>query len=106
MTEITLPRRVSVASGDILEPTGLDPYALPWVQGAAQTVPTRTKRKYPEAQTDLREKLAVLKAKRPLKVEEADEPFWGPRRRPSGYRALQNRPTSDPRSSDLEADNR
>lgn len=92
MTTFTFPLRVDIASGEKLDPTGLDPYALPWVQGAAQTVPTRTKRKYPEAQADLREKLAVLKAKRPLKVEEADEPFWGPRRRPAGFKALQDNP--------------
>lgn len=97
-TALTFPIRVDIATGARLEPTGLDPHALPWVQGAAQTVPGRTVRKYAEQQADLIEKLAVLKAKRPAKLEAERDPHWGPRRRTPGYRSLHGRPLPDSRT--------
>jgi hypothetical protein len=42
-----------------------DPYTLPWVEGAEGTLPKATVDRYPEGPAALREKQAVLKAKRP-----------------------------------------
>lgn len=65
MTEIRLPVRVA-EDGTVTYPDKLpfDPYKLPWVTGAEDTLPERTRRKYPNGRTDLREKLKVLKSKR------------------------------------------
>ena len=49
---------------DIRDQTDDDPYLLPWVIGAEDTLPERTRRKYPEGRTDLAEKLKVLRSKR------------------------------------------
>jgi hypothetical protein len=92
MTTFTFPLRVDIATGEKLDPTGLDPRSLRWVQGAALTVPGRVRREYAEQQADLVEKLAVLRAKRPAKLEGDVEPAYGPRRRPLGFRRLQGRP--------------
>lgn len=78
--------------GARLQPTGIDPYSLPWVQGAAETVPLRTRNRYATQLADLREKLSVLKAKRPAKTMDVIVPAWGPRRQPPSYRALHGRP--------------
>lgn len=78
--------------GARLQPTGKDPYALPWVQGAAETVTLRTRRKYAAQITNLREKLEVLKAKRPARTMDVIAPAWGPRKRPAAFRTMHNRP--------------
>jgi len=88
-TGFGLPLRVDIASGQALEPTGLDPYSLRWVQGAASTVPVRTRRRYAEQIADLREKLDLLRSKR---AKDTDVPIFGPRLRPAGFSAMQNRP--------------
>lgn len=61
----TLP--VCVAEdGTVTHPDKLDfdPYLLPWVTGAEDTLTNRTRRAYPAGRTDLIEKLAVLRSKR------------------------------------------
>lgn len=89
-TGFDLPLRIDVASGERLEPTGLDPYSLPWVQGAASTVPLRVKRLYAERLADLRERLSVLRSKRTKDTD--DFPAWGPRRRDQRFVALDQVP--------------
>lgn len=89
-TGFRLPVRVDVATGERLEPTGIDPYSLLWVQGAASTVPTRVKRFYTEQLADLREKLAVLRSKRA--AIDTDIPAFGPRRRPAKFRMYDQQP--------------
>lgn len=89
MTDLSLPLRIDIDSGEQLEPTGIDPYSLPWVQGAASTVPLQTRRKYSAQLADLREKLAVLRSKR---TKDSDIPVWGPRLRDGIFRALGQRP--------------
>lgn len=78
MSSFDLPLRVDIVSGERLEPTGIDPYSLPWVQGAASTIPLCVRRRYPEQIADLREKLSVLRSKR---AKDTDIPAYGPRRR-------------------------
>lgn len=90
-TDLSQPVRVDIATGQLLEPTGLDPYSLPWVQGAASTVPMRKKIQYREQLADLREKLAVLRSKR---AKDTDVPAYGPRLRPRAYRSLDQEPPS------------
>ncbi len=65
MTEIRLPTRVA-EDGTVTFPETLpfDPYKLPWVTGAEDTLPTLTRRKYPEGRENLRDALKVLKSKR------------------------------------------
>lgn len=91
-TSLGLPLRVDIASGERLEPTGLDPYSLPWVQGAASTVPLRVKRHYSAQIADLREKLSVLRSKR---AQDNDIPAYGPRRRPHGFTTLDQQVEQD-----------
>lgn len=88
---MTLPTRIA-EDGTRLPPSGIDPYSLPWVQGAAATVPGRVRRAHSERQADLREKLSVLKAKRPARLEGDVTPAWGPRRRPRELRVLDQTP--------------
>lgn len=88
-TGFSLPLRIDVASGERLEPTGIDPHSLPWVQGAASTVTLQTKRKYSAQIADLREKLSVLRSKR---AKDTDVPAWGPRLRPPIFRSYDQRP--------------
>ncbi|MCZ2111326.1 MAG: hypothetical protein LC118_17445 [Dehalococcoidia bacterium] len=83
--------------GARLQPTGKNPYELPWVQGAAETVPLRTRRQYATQLADLREKLEVLKTKRPAQTMRAAtpdgvDPAWGPRRRPAALRVQDQQP--------------
>lgn len=84
-TLFDLPIRVDVATGARLEPSGLDPYALPWVQGAAATVPLRTRIKYAAQITDLREKLDVLRSRG---TKDTDAPEFGPRLRTREFQLL------------------
>lgn len=88
-TGFGLPLHIDIANGGSLEPTGLDPYALPWAQGAASTVHLSIRTKYRSQVTDLREKLAHLRSKR---VKDTDFPAWGPRRRSRVFSALDQRP--------------
>ena len=82
--------------GARMTPTGVDPYSLPWVQGAAETVPLKTRRKYASQTNDLREKLSTLKAKRPAKTMDEIVPAWGPRIHPRAYKVMdQNPPPAD-----------
>jgi hypothetical protein len=77
------PIRVDIATGEILPPTGLDPYALPWVEGASQTVPGFVRREYPQPRLPRRRK------DRPNPEEWAD---YGPRRRSREFKALHGQP--------------
>lgn len=49
----------------------VDPYTLPWVEGAEGSLPAATVEKYPDGPRDLREKQAVLKSKRVLDAPQA-----------------------------------
>lgn len=63
-TTFTFPLHVA-ADGTVTHPEQTtDPYTLPWVTGAEDTLPGRTRAKYPKGRTDLKEKLSVLKSKR------------------------------------------
>jgi len=67
MTWPRLPMKVA-EDGTVSYPARLDctdPYTLPWVEGAESTLPEQTVAKYPQGPADLREKQAVLRAKRP-----------------------------------------
>lgn len=94
--DLTLPDgtriRVDIKTGDQLPATDIDPYTLPWVQGAASTLPRQTRLKYPNGQTDLAEKLALLKSKRPAR--DFDDPVWGPEPRSQLFRSLHGMPPS------------
>lgn len=61
---ITLPRRVRVSDGAILSPSGTDPYTLPWVEGAADTLHPRTLTKYKKQHNDIKTKLAQASKRR------------------------------------------
>lgn len=50
--------------GARLAPTGLDPYSLPWVEGAADTLPKVTREKYKKQIDQLRKVTADRKLKR------------------------------------------
>jgi hypothetical protein len=97
---LDLPIRVRISDGKRLPPSGIDPYSLPWVQGAASTLPRQTRAKYPGGFTDIREKLAVLSAKRPVDegrrprspLTDHDDPDYGPRLRPLDFTVMQNNP--------------
>ena len=71
MTWPRLPIRVApggmVTHPDPCADTYVDPYTLPWVEGAESTLPRSIVRRYPEGPADLKEKRAVLLAKRPVK---------------------------------------
>lgn len=92
--------------GARLAPSGLDPYALPWVQGASSTVHLSTRRKYAAQLTDLYEKLALLRSKRKPKIEQEYVPTYGPRRRPAEFRAMDGRPTNPDDWADFVGDQR
>lgn len=65
---IVLPRRVS-ETGEILPPSGLDPYEdTRWVQGAASTLTQRQRDKYEHKQNELS---AARKAVKPKQKEDA-----------------------------------
>ncbi len=120
-----LPLRIDIATGEKLEPTGLNPYALPWVSGAAATLPRQTRTKYAAQLTDLIERLTVLRSRRPEDFEERLTEFYrhqdrvrtkiqqheartlyGPEPRSATFRALDQRPApSSPDLFDCEADN-
>lgn len=93
-----LPIRVDIATGERLPPSGIDPYSLPWAQGAAATVHRRTREKYASQISDLREKLDLLASKR----GKADGPMfrgeivptYGPRLRPWYYHKFDQSPPS------------
>jgi hypothetical protein len=81
-----VPLRIG-EDGHRLEPTGLDPYLLPAVTGAIETMHAETRRKY------------ALALDRP--------PTWRPGPRSKGFRSLQGRPLPTSRDvDDSEADNR
>lgn len=65
MTTFKFPICVA-EDGTVTNPDKLayDPYLLPWVTGAEDTLPGSTRRAYPAGRADLKEKLAVLKSKR------------------------------------------
>jgi hypothetical protein len=65
MTDFKFPVCVA-ADGTVTHPEKLpyDPYRLPWVTGAEDTLPGATRRRYPAGRADLAEKLSVLKSKR------------------------------------------
>ena len=92
-TGFGLPLRIDIATGERLAPTGQDPYELPWVQGAASSVPRQTRIRYAHQLADLREKLDVLRSKRAKKDDGL--PLWGPRLRPSLFRTMHGRPSVD-----------
>ena len=93
MTVVRLPLRVDIRSGERLTPTGTDPRALPWVQGAAETQTRRTRQEYAAQLADLRERLSVLRSRR-VQREAAHltpaeiAPAYGPRRRPWVFKQL------------------
>src|SRR5262249_28308711 len=107
-----LPVRVS-ETGELLTPSGIDPYTLPWVEGASNTVHGATRRAYPAQLRDLVEKRAVLRAKRPEDFEDRAEfvrhmqrierdvlaretvPTYGPRRRPRDFALMQDNPPGE-----------
>jgi hypothetical protein len=68
-----IARRVSkdgtVTMLDTSAPDYIDPYTLPWVEGAEGSLPQATIDKYPDGPRDLREKQGVLKAKRPVAAQ-------------------------------------
>lgn len=66
-----LPIRVS-ETGERLPPTGIDPYTLPWVRGAAGSVPGIIRRRYRNPSDDW--------------------PLYGPKRRPTEFVALRQKP--------------
>lgn len=84
------PVRIDVETGESLPLTDTDPYTLPWVQGAASTLPRQTRAKYPSGSTDLQEKLSLLKSRRPVKDD--FEPLYGPQPRPWTFRAMDQEP--------------
>jgi hypothetical protein len=88
MTDFDLPLRIG-ENGERLEPSGIDPYTLPWVQGASSTVHLKTRMKHASQVTDLREKLDVLRSKR---TTDTNVPTYGPRLRPGLYKTLDGRP--------------
>lgn len=65
MTTIRLPVRVAV-DGTVTFPDKLpfDPYKLPWVTGAEDTLPGATRKKYPEGREKLNDALKNLRSKR------------------------------------------
>ena len=73
----TFPIRVA-EDGTVTHPDKLpfDQYKLPWVTGAEDTLPERTRRRYPEGREDLREKLKVLRSKRGREGAEPRSPAW------------------------------
>lgn len=81
----------------------IDPYTLPWVQGAAATLPIQTRRKYAAQFTDLVEKLAVLRSKRPKDYEKRlfearareNESLYGPRPRNWAFQSMEQSPPPD-----------
>lgn len=64
MTDLSLPVRIDVRTGARLEPTGIDPYTLPWVEGAADTLPQVTRDKYPKQVSELRRLTAARRLNR------------------------------------------
>lgn len=86
-----LPVRIDIATGHKLPPTDLDPYSLPWVQGAASTVSRAVRAKYASQVTDLKEKLELLARKR-RPLSDYEDAIYGPRRRSPGYASLADRP--------------
>jgi hypothetical protein len=64
MTDLALPVRVDIRTGARLEPTGLDPYKLPWVEGAADTLPKATRDKHKKQINDLRKRTADRRLRR------------------------------------------
>lgn len=66
MTDLLqLPIRVA-EDGTVTFPDKLpfNQYRLPWVTGAEDTLPERTRRKYPNGRLDLQKKLKFLRSKR------------------------------------------
>lgn len=89
-----LPIRVDVATGERLPAPETDPYSLPWVQGAAATVPLSIRRKYAHRIADLRDSLRALKSRG---TKDDDAPAYGPRLRPADFRAIDQTPRVNPR---------
>ena len=71
MTDIVLPIRVEVSTGNRLAPRGNAYDGSVWCDGAADTLPPSMWRKHAKKITDLREKKAVLASKRPAKEASA-----------------------------------
>lgn len=76
-TTFTFPIKVAEDGTVTHDALDYDPYKLPWVTGAEDTLPGSMRAKYPEGRTDLNEKLAVLKSKR-AQNGAAPRPYvWG-----------------------------
>ena len=77
MTTFNFPICVA-EDGTVTHPDKLDfdPYLLPWVTGAEDTLPARTRAAYPAGRADLREKLSVLKSKRAQNGAEPRHTAW------------------------------
>jgi len=77
MSDFKFPRCVA-ADGTVTFPDKLayNPYLLPWVTGAGDTLPHSTRDKYPNGPKDLSEKLAHLKSKRAALAGESRSYAW------------------------------
>lgn len=67
MTTFEFPLRVG-SDGSKLPPLGIDPYTLPWVEGAADTVPKVTRDKYVKQVNALRKAVAARRLKQKEKA--------------------------------------
>jgi len=60
--EIILPRRVNIKTGEIMEPSGLDPYEdTVWCRGSYDGRSDAFRAKYAHKISDLKERLKVLR---------------------------------------------
>lgn len=101
---LDLPIRIG-ENGERLPPSGIDPYTLPWVPGAAATVHRQTLAKYPNGVSDLREKLSVLRSKRSRK-ENVEPVDWSPMTFARRKSFENHPPSADGTAYSLEADGR